>query len=161
VLSMIIASLHRGHKFDPGKNGDFDLYQAMPLVLGSGSPGDRFVLDSWTVKWDSGKKVFSRNKRTQVIKAYQGTSKISKLDFFPLRYYGKDQNERDELLSRMRDRGLIWREWITNRGSCRQYHGPAKEMAYDLFGAREKEQTNVRKSTCCVEIVTILCALRN
>ncbi|ETS86639.1 hypothetical protein PFICI_00467 [Pestalotiopsis fici W106-1] len=129
-LYVIAATKYRSGIDTLGDDVEMDMMSSfVPMIQSFMNLKRRFAVESWFLDWDSSSRVFKRRSFVSGIPVYTGTRRISDLDVFPLRHYkGGDQAAIDELLSRLDERGRLWKSIMVSSSTCMHHDGPALEL---------------------------------
>ncbi|KAK8135621.1 hypothetical protein PG984_003561 [Apiospora sp. TS-2023a] len=103
-----------------------------PLPLLGNLRKRRFIVDMWFMDWDASFQVFKRQKETRKIQSFNGSRRISDLEFYPMRFFDHgDQGSIDDLLAKLRQRGQVWKRLVSEEPVSMYHSGPAIEFRND------------------------------
>lgn len=120
----------------------------------------RFIVDLWFMDWDASFQVFKRQKETRKIHSFNGSRRITDLEFYPVRFlHDGDQRSIDDLLANLRQRGQLWKK-LASEDPVSMYHsGPAIEFRNDA-SALELGTDRVENRNVCGPRYLVLSHLR-
>ncbi|KAK8047867.1 hypothetical protein PG996_015931, partial [Apiospora saccharicola] len=103
-----------------------------PIPLLANLRKRRFIVDLWFIDWDASFQVFKRQKETRKIQSFNGSRRISDLEFYPVRFFDHgDQRSIDDLLTKLRQRGQLWKRLVSEDPVSMYHSGPAIEFRND------------------------------
>jgi hypothetical protein len=86
----------------------------------------RLCADMWCITWDNASNAFQRFTTNLSIRSFVGGRSITSLPFYPLKYYKNgSQEDIDELLRMLEERGRRWKSLVSEPPSCQSYSGAA------------------------------------
>ncbi|KAK8001640.1 ATPAse AAA+ type core protein [Apiospora marii] len=92
----------------------------------------RFIVDLWFVDWDTSFQVFKRYKETRKIQSFNGSRRVTDLEFYPVQFFNDgDQRSIDDLLTKLRQRGQLWKKLASEDPASMYHSGPAIEFRND------------------------------
>jgi hypothetical protein len=113
----------------------------------------RLAAEMWQVAWDNAARIFKRTPKTRTIGTFSGSSRITSLPFYPLRFYANgDEKAIHSLKEELRQRGEKWKKLVAARPSSCSYDGPARRywsvgeehVSLHLRGGHADSVDNVR-----------------